>query len=538
MKTQFDGVNGEKLPSSHRRIKVVVRHLPPGLPEDAFWMDIDRVGYPNSCLIASWFVPGHIPRRSISLVLGSTGRVSASLGKQPTPGRAYMVFQNQHDSINFASRYNGHAFVDAKGNTYPVKVEVAFWQRVPGQRKARSDPLMNTIHADKEFLEFSAQSAKKMSRNDSVPTSSGDNLESREIDTTIGIANEKNPEPACVLTPLLEYLHSKRKKRIRRRSRSPSKVKLDRPNNPIETKGKGKGSTTRLSGTSTAATKEIPRKDEKKSRKEKKAVKTSLQSNVPTEPSTDVSRRQSKAKKLKDTSGIPAFSVEMIQKRPPNASFSETSKAKEEVLPDENRKEAKQEQRNKKKTSATSDGIAAKGKQHPPTKISGAHLMKSENRSKPSSRKSSTIPEVESWTPDVLPKEGFARSSHLNLNANAFVPTLNLNAATFSPKLNVDAPAFQPRVSVKGSVQVPPNPSSSKPHRGRMISHKEKSSDSLHVPTSLAQVQGDAPGLKSHCSTSNRTSSPLNEVVNPISSKSKGTGGRGHFRNSKKNKCT
>ncbi|KXS08996.1 nonsense-mediated decay UPF3, partial [Gonapodya prolifera JEL478] len=73
--------------------------------------------------------------------------------------RAYLNFTSLDALAHFASEFNGHSFIDSKGNHFRAIVEFSPFQRVPpsassAKKPRRQDPRQNTIDRDADYLAF------------------------------------------------------------------------------------------------------------------------------------------------------------------------------------------------------------------------------------------------------------------------------------------------------------------------------------------------------------------------------------------------
>ncbi|KAI9343416.1 Smg-4/UPF3 family-domain-containing protein [Zopfochytrium polystomum] len=121
------------------RLKVVVRRLPPNLPEDTF------LG-----VVAPWTVEG-----TVDWLAYFPGKLSKSFPiKNHTFSRAYIHFTAQDHLIQFYKSFNGWLFVDEKGKTeYRALVELAPFQMMPKKVK-KANNRENTLDADPDYMAF------------------------------------------------------------------------------------------------------------------------------------------------------------------------------------------------------------------------------------------------------------------------------------------------------------------------------------------------------------------------------------------------
>ncbi|CCG83911.1 protein of unknown function [Taphrina deformans PYCC 5710] len=120
-------------------LKVVVRRLPPNLPENIFHTSI-----------ASW-------HKAIEWSDYVTGKLASSRVKCDIFSRAYLKFRKHADLLDFIKRYHGHPFVSSEGRQFRACAEVAPFQKVPklhGNSAKSKDSLCGTLDQDPEFLAF------------------------------------------------------------------------------------------------------------------------------------------------------------------------------------------------------------------------------------------------------------------------------------------------------------------------------------------------------------------------------------------------
>ncbi|CAG8484534.1 3183_t:CDS:2 [Paraglomus occultum] len=173
------------------KTKVVVRRLPPNLPEELFKESVKKWANEET---TDWF-------------RFHKGRISKSKNKEAIFSRAYFHFKLMEDVLEFHRNYDNHLFVDNRGNETRCVVEFAPYQKLPKERK-KPDPRQGSIETDPDYLAFlellKAEEIKEPS-NDSGFTQL-EKLESRlsNITTT---APEKPKS-----TPLLDYLRLQKSK--------------------------------------------------------------------------------------------------------------------------------------------------------------------------------------------------------------------------------------------------------------------------------------------------------------------------------------
>ena len=121
--------------------KVVVRHLPPTLPEAVFW---------GACEPA--LAGATVEWRSY--VAGRAQRERG--GKEAIDSRAYIKFTSDQAVVDFNAAFNGHVFQDKAGVQSVAQVELAPFPRIPTARPKR-DPTQGTIATDADYAAFVKQ---------------------------------------------------------------------------------------------------------------------------------------------------------------------------------------------------------------------------------------------------------------------------------------------------------------------------------------------------------------------------------------------
>ncbi|KAI7848542.1 Smg-4/UPF3 family-domain-containing protein [Circinella umbellata] len=119
------------------KTKIVVRRLPPNLPEEAFmnackrWIGDDVVDY-------KFYVHG---------------KLSQSKGKENIFSRAYFHMKTMDAVVAFHQGFDGHIFLDSKGTESRAVVEFAPFQKLPKEHK-NPDTREGTIDEDSDYLKF------------------------------------------------------------------------------------------------------------------------------------------------------------------------------------------------------------------------------------------------------------------------------------------------------------------------------------------------------------------------------------------------
>ncbi|CAK9787384.1 hypothetical protein CC85DRAFT_314139 [Cutaneotrichosporon oleaginosum] len=126
---------GTKAPAP--RLKLVIRRLPPTLPEETFW----RVVEP--------FVEGKsLWRRYVK------GRAGDAFGVHPQHSRAYVLMNDTESLIAFHAGFDGHIFRNKAGVEYQAVIEYAPIEKTPYKAKVKKDAREGTIDDDPDYLAF------------------------------------------------------------------------------------------------------------------------------------------------------------------------------------------------------------------------------------------------------------------------------------------------------------------------------------------------------------------------------------------------
>ncbi|KAI5891349.1 uncharacterized protein SCHCODRAFT_02506351 [Schizophyllum commune H4-8] len=160
-----------------QKLKIVVRRLPPNLPESIFWESVQ-----------AW-----VSEETVSWRTYWPGKMRSRPDKENVPSRAYIVFKTDEQVAIFGKEYDGHLFRDKAGNEFQAVVEFAPYQKVPSEKK-KVDVRAGTIEKDEDYISFLESL--------NAPTSSEPvTMESLRAH----IAATRPPSPPKT-TPLLEYL--------------------------------------------------------------------------------------------------------------------------------------------------------------------------------------------------------------------------------------------------------------------------------------------------------------------------------------------
>lgn len=139
------------------KLKVVVRKLPPNLPEGIFWKAVSPwISRPKALIKEhieeaaiddakanvefAYFVPGKLKD-------GSRRGINNDSTSSHTPSRAYIQFTAIEALIAFHKGFNGHLFRDSKGSESIAVVEFAPFQRMPSEivKRKKIDSRQGTI---------------------------------------------------------------------------------------------------------------------------------------------------------------------------------------------------------------------------------------------------------------------------------------------------------------------------------------------------------------------------------------------------------
>ncbi|KAJ3369799.1 hypothetical protein HDU91_006802 [Kappamyces sp. JEL0680] len=161
------------------KTKVVIRRLPPNLPEPVFQSSVEK-----------W---------SPSFVLQT----------------AYIVFDQPDALLAFHKDYDGHVFIDSKGTQYRATVEFAPFQKsVDPAKKKRIDSRKNTLDEDAEYMAF-LESLKAPSKESDLAVDKND---------VEYLMSKKDEQPK--VTPLLEAIKHEKAKKAAKKAKMKEKEQL------------------------------------------------------------------------------------------------------------------------------------------------------------------------------------------------------------------------------------------------------------------------------------------------------------------------
>ncbi|KAJ3257914.1 hypothetical protein HK103_004205 [Boothiomyces macroporosus] len=245
--------------------KIVIRRLPPSLPEDVFKNSVEK-----------WL-------DKLSHYEFFPGKLAKSQNKESVYTRAYFAFEDLNFLLEFCKSYNGHTFIDSKGNQFRAVVEFAPFQKViDPSKKKKADARMNTIHEDPEYLEF-LESLKKEPAAETVDVNDVEYLMS-------------NPSHQPKLTPLIESIKAKKESKLRKKKMKEVKL-LARDNSKSQSNQKSRNeSHSKDFSQQSAGQHENSQKGDKSKSGKEKSTDGKKRRNRKKEPSSDPKRDQSQEK--------------------------------------------------------------------------------------------------------------------------------------------------------------------------------------------------------------------------------------------------
>ncbi|KDE06536.1 hypothetical protein MVLG_03185 [Microbotryum lychnidis-dioicae p1A1 Lamole] len=137
------------------RLKVVVRRLPPALPEAVFWSSVAPwvTVPPDSTAPSVSTQPSSGRVSSVDWIQYRSGKVRARHDKEDTHSRAYLSFKTPEALVAFHRAYDGWNFKSKAGQVTRAVVEFAPYQNTPSRSNKR-DPRQGTIEQDPDFIAF------------------------------------------------------------------------------------------------------------------------------------------------------------------------------------------------------------------------------------------------------------------------------------------------------------------------------------------------------------------------------------------------
>ncbi|WWC65819.1 uncharacterized protein I303_108441 [Kwoniella dejecticola CBS 10117] len=166
------------------RNKLIIRRLPPTLPEEIFWKSVAAWIDDNSCL---W-------KRYIK---GKAG--DGSYDAHPVHSRAYVLMASPEALVDFVKGFDGHVYKAKTGAEYRVVVEFAPVQKTPYKAKVKVDARQGTIDEDPDYLSY---------------------MESLKAEPVKPALEVSTPVSQPTSTPLLDHLRSQGKSKKSKSSKS------------------------------------------------------------------------------------------------------------------------------------------------------------------------------------------------------------------------------------------------------------------------------------------------------------------------------
>ncbi|ORY99078.1 Smg-4/UPF3 family-domain-containing protein [Syncephalastrum racemosum] len=227
------------------KTKIVVRRLPPNLPEDVFMNAVKR-----------W-----TSDEVVDYKLYLPGKLSKSKGKEHQFSRAYFHMKTMEAVIAFHQGFDGHIFLDNRGIESRAVVEFAPFQKLPKEHKT-PDARQGTIDDDPEFLAFveSLKHEETAKEEENVEGATPlERLENRlAMVTAQTLAAEQAAKPKT--TPLLDHIRAQKAAAARAKANKKAAAKANKAAAKENTKGEGGESANKK------------RRDRNKKKKEEKKV--------------------------------------------------------------------------------------------------------------------------------------------------------------------------------------------------------------------------------------------------------------------------
>ncbi|KAL9044316.1 MAG: hypothetical protein Q9214_002539 [Letrouitia sp. 1 TL-2023] len=179
------------------RLKIVIRHLPPGLTQPEF----------EEALGEEW----RVHDGKVDWAVYKPGKISKDLSKPSRPSRAYLRLTHQEYIKQVADKVRSISFNDSRGLSrdsslqWPITVEFAPYGKVPRSR-GRKDARQGTIDQDQEFIDFLESLTNPITKS---TMADGDSV-------------EKTKEK-IMTTPLIQYLKDKKANEAKKNAATASK---------------------------------------------------------------------------------------------------------------------------------------------------------------------------------------------------------------------------------------------------------------------------------------------------------------------------
>ncbi|GAC97818.1 hypothetical protein PHSY_005406 [Pseudozyma hubeiensis SY62] len=274
-------------PSSFKS-KVVIRRLPPNLPEEILWKAVSPwIRDAKDCQALDASTAADTPAQAGSETTSPAppastaatvdfkkfvaGKLKTDANKQSKHARAYVRFLDPQSLVQFHKAFDGHIFRDSKGKESVAIVEFAPYQKVvlpPAAsvqrgRKAKPDPKQGTIEKDADYQSFLERLGNA---GDDVKRSEGDLLAS--LHDPKGKEKEKEAKLAAgKATPLLLHLRAVKMAKLE----SAAAIKKAKKMEKAKAKAVAAGNTSGAAAGSSAAARAEEKAKAKKNKKKEKA---------------------------------------------------------------------------------------------------------------------------------------------------------------------------------------------------------------------------------------------------------------------------
>ncbi|KAI8974302.1 Smg-4/UPF3 family-domain-containing protein [Pilobolus umbonatus] len=281
---------------SKLKTKVVVRRLPPNLPEQVFmnsvkpWVTEESVDY-------SLFVPG---------------KLSKSKAKESVFSRAYFHFKTMEAVIAFHQGYDGHVFVDSQGNEGRAVVEFAPYQKVPKESKV-TNSRQGTIDQDQDYLDFveslkaEAEDPLDQKNDNADGLTQIERLENRiAMVTAQTLAAELANKPKT--TPLLDHLRALKA--------AQAAIKPKKNNNGSNSRRRNNNNNNNKPEQTPPTEQKKPRRDRTRRKKEDKKETADKPTEKPADKPADKPKEGRTRRKKTDSPSKPRPTVKILD-RPP-----------------------------------------------------------------------------------------------------------------------------------------------------------------------------------------------------------------------------
>ncbi|CAO3639908.1 unnamed protein product [Cunninghamella echinulata] len=182
---------------SEPKTKVVVRRLPPNLPEDIF-MNAVKQWTTDNLVDYKIYIPG---------------KLTTNKSKESVFSRAYFHMKTIDAVIAFHQGFDGHIFMDSRGNESRAVVEFAPYQSIPKEHKV-PDARQGTIEEDPDYQRFmdSLKAEENKPDNETEVVEGASQIERLEnriaMISAQTLATEQANKPKT--TPLLEHLRAQK----------------------------------------------------------------------------------------------------------------------------------------------------------------------------------------------------------------------------------------------------------------------------------------------------------------------------------------